>query len=67
MNKQKMSSLAFVKFFFIDPDEGYLMPCKPPSFCHVADVTGLFTLIFLRDTMGRVHVYPTYDNNVLMS
>lgn len=67
MNKQTMSSLAFVKFFFIDPDEGYLTPCKPPSFCHVTDVTGLFTWIFLRDTMGRVHVYPTYDNNVLMS
>lgn len=67
MYKQKMNSLAFVKFFFIDPDEGYLTPCTPLSFCHVADVTGLFTWIFLRDTMGRVHVYPTYDDNVLMS
>lgn len=69
MYKQKMntSGLAFVKFFFIDQDEGYLTPCTPLSFCHVTDVTGLFTWIFLRDTMGRVHVYPTYDDNVLMS
>lgn len=61
-----MSSLVFVKFFFIDLDEGYLMFCKFLFFYYVIDVMGLFIWIFLWDIIGCVYVYFMYDNNVLM-